>query len=153
MMIAWMDSYWFWFALAVAFLTLEVFVAGFVLIWFGIGALLTGMLELFFPGVTWYYSLLTFSLTSVASVISWKMYETKFPSTSDRPLLNQRQQTFLGRVVRLHEPIIGGRGRVLLDDSAWLATGPDLPAATWVRIIGLESGTFTVEPIDPPPYA
>ena len=43
---------WFWLILGLALLGLEVVVPGMILMWFGIGALITGALLAFFPDMS-----------------------------------------------------------------------------------------------------
>lgn len=143
----WLVSYWFWFIIALCFLILEIFVTGFFLIWFGIGAALAGLVELLFPGLHSYFSLLVFSVSSVSSLLVWKFIDNRWPRQTDRPMLNQRGQTYIGRIVRLSDPIQAGQGRMRLDDSEWPVRGPDLPGGALVKIVSVDSCVMNVVPL------
>jgi inner membrane protein len=47
----------------------------------------------------------------------------------------------------LEGAIVDGRGRLKVDDTVWLVSGPDLPAGTHVRVIGAESTVLQIEPV------
>ena len=63
---------------------------------------------------------------------------------SDDPLLNQRGARQLGASATVTEAISGGRGRVKLGDSEWLAEGPDAPVGARVRIVGSDGAILKV---------
>ena len=67
---------------------------------------------------------------------------------SDQPLLNRRAEQFIGQRYRLDTAIVGGRGKVRIGDSPWLAEGPDLPAGTEVEVIGVDGTTVKVRAAD-----
>ena len=51
----------------------------------------------------------------------------------------------LGKVFTLRTAIVNGRGRLFVSGSTWLVTGPDLPAGSSVRVIGVEGPRLRVE--------
>ena len=65
---------------------------------------------------------------------------------SDRPSLNRRAEQLVGRVVPLMSPIVDGHGRVQVADAFWDVEGPDLPAGTRVRVVGVRGMTLEVRP-------
>ena len=40
---------------------------------------------------------------------------------------------------------MNGVGKVVVDDSTWRVKGPDLPAGTHVRVVGVDGVVFVVE--------
>ena len=48
-------------------------------------------------------------------------------------------------VLTLDQAIVGGRGRVRIGDSSWIAEGPDLPAGTRVRVVAVEGVVLKVQ--------
>ncbi|MGE0857431.1 MAG: NfeD family protein, partial [Hyphomicrobiaceae bacterium] len=68
---------------------------------------------------------------------------------NEEPGLNERASRDLGRRVLVEEAIVGGRGRVRLGDTLWMAQGPDLPVGTCVRIVGRRNSVLMVEPAPP----
>jgi membrane protein implicated in regulation of membrane protease activity len=62
--------------------------------------------------------------------------------------LNRRGNQYIGRIFSLSEPIINGVGKVTVDDSTWKVKGPDLPAGTHIKVLGVEGVVFEVESAD-----
>jgi membrane protein implicated in regulation of membrane protease activity len=66
-------------------------------------------------------------------------------SKSDQPDLNRRAEQLIGRVLLLEEAIEGGRGKVRVGDTLWLAEGAELPAGTRVKVTGVRRDALQVE--------
>ena len=64
---------------------------------------------------------------------------------SEEPTLNRGGTDLIGRVTTVTEAIAGGRGKVRIGDTTWMAEGPDLPAGTSVRIVGARDVFLVVE--------
>lgn len=64
---------------------------------------------------------------------------------TDQPDLNRRPDQLIGRVVVVEEPIVHGRGRVRLDDTLWIADGPDAPAGAEMRVTAAQGAVLRVE--------
>ena len=64
---------------------------------------------------------------------------------SDKPLLNQRTEQFVGNSYVLSEAIINGRGKVKVGDTHWVVEGDDMPAGQSVRVTSAYSNVLTVE--------
>lgn len=69
---------------------------------------------------------------------------------SDHPDLNRRGHQLVGRMAEVVDPIEGGRGKVRLGDTLWVAEGPDAPTGSTVRI---RAAHGTVLEVEPPPGA
>lgn len=135
-----------WLTFGVVLLIAEVTVAGTsYLMWTGFAAIFTGVLALLLPAVVvWQVQLVVFGAASVGSVLLWRRYVNDRP-TAEAPVLNRRGDEYVGRVVPLEEAIVGGRGRVRIDDTLWTVQGGDAPAGTAVRIVARDGNTFRVE--------
>lgn len=142
-------DYVHWLTLGLVLMVVEVTIAGTsYLMWTGFAALFTGLLTLLLPPVmVWQLQLVVFGIASVGSVLLWKRYVKERPEP-DAPLLNQRGVEHVGRVVALDEGIVGGRGRVRIDDTLWMVTGPDAPAGSRVRLLTLDGNIYRVERAD-----
>ncbi len=70
-------------------------------------------------------------------------------SSSDQPDLNQRGQQLVGRAAAVAESISGGRGKVRVGDTLWIAEGPDMAADSQVRITAAKATVLVVEPVEP----
>lgn len=140
--------YWHWWILAAVFVTLEMLVPGAFMLWLGLAAGLIGSLLVAAPEMRIEYQLLLFAVLSVVSILAWRTYERRHPTQSDRPALNRRGDQYLVRVFKLDQPIVNGQGKAIVDDSTWLVTGPDLPAGTAVRCVGVDGTVLRVEKVE-----
>jgi membrane protein implicated in regulation of membrane protease activity len=141
-------SFWHWWILAGMLLILELTSPVFFFLWLGFSAAAVGFLLLVFPNLPIEVQLVLFGILFVIAVLAWRKYREVNPPISDQPLLNQRGQQYTGRVFTLEHPIINGVGKVHVDDSTWWVKGPDLPAGTHVRVVGVDGVVFIVENVD-----
>lgn len=135
---------WSWIVAGLALLALELVVPGGFLLWMGIAGILTGVLTLFQP-LEWPVQWLIFGVLSLASILIWVRLTRNRAAQTDRPLLNQRAEHFIGHEAVLDQPIVGGFGRLALGDTIWRIAGPDLPRGQMVRIVGAEGNVLRVE--------
>ena len=138
-------EFWHWWVLAIAFGIAEVFLPGFVLIWLGVAAGTVGIVLLAVPALGWEYQLLLFAVVSVASLLSWRVYQRKNPPASDHPTLNRRGEQLVGRQFTLDEPIVNGAGYARIDDTRWKIVGDDMSAGSRVTVTGVEGTVLKVE--------
>ncbi len=99
---------WAWWIGGVILLALEIVLPGNVFVWFGIAAILTGVVAMF-TDVAWQIQLIIFGVLSLVLVIVGRGYFAR-GSQSAEPLLNRRADSLVGRVYVLSEPIVGGSG-------------------------------------------
>lgn len=145
----WMQSDWFWWALALALFALEAILPGTFMLWLGFAAVGTGLMHLLVPGAGIAAQWIVFALLSLAAVaIGWEVRKRRTPRSSDQPLLNRRAEQLVGRVFPLDMDIRNGRGRVKIDDAFWIAEGPDLPAGARVRIEAVDAMILRVRAAD-----
>jgi inner membrane protein len=133
---------WNWFILGLILLGIEVLVPGTFILWLGIAALLTGAVT-FLLGIGWQAQLIAFAILSVLAVIGWWM-SPRSRSAAGEPMLHRRAEAHVGRVFTLEEPIVGGSGRVRIDDSVWRISGDDLPAGSKVRVASADGALLRV---------
>lgn len=138
-------EYWAWFVLGGVLLVAEIAVPGAFLLWLGLAALVTGALA-YVVDLAWQGQVLAFAALAVAAVLVGRKVSPGPGRASDRPFLNRRAQGFVGRVFTLEEPIMGGVGRVRIDDTVWRITGPDAAAGSDVRVVGVDGAVLKVEP-------
>jgi membrane protein implicated in regulation of membrane protease activity len=84
---------------------------------------------------------------AVSCFIYWRFVRKVVNACSDQPLLNRRAEQFIGKRYILDTEIVGGRGKVLIGDSPWLAEGPDLPAGAEVEVIGVNGTAMQVRAV------
>ena len=138
---------WHWLAAGVVLAVLEIAAPGAVFIWFGVAALIVGLLLTVIP-LGWSVQFLLFALLSVGSIFAWHTYKKRNPHVESHPELNRRGAQLIGRVLTLDEPIVNRVGRARVGDSAWKIEGPDLPAGSQIRVTGVEGTVLIVESDD-----
>lgn len=141
---------WSWWIAGLALLALEMIMPGMFLIWFGVGALATGLFSLMFWGDSfwpWQVQFLCFAIFSVIAILLGRKLVRSDASRSDEPLLNQRTASLVGRTAILEDAILEGRGRIQLDGTFWPVTGPDLAAGKRIKIVSARGSDLTVEEI------
>jgi inner membrane protein len=145
----WMDSNWFWWAMALGLFALEALMPGTFMLWLGFAAAGTGVVHLLLPGFDHTTQWFVFAMLSLVAVaIGWILRRRRPPAHSDQPLLNRRADQLVGRVFPLDTPIVDGRGRLKIGDAYWTAQGGDLPAGTRVRIAAVDGMLLRVERAD-----
>ena len=134
---------WNWMILAAILFVLEVTAPGIFFMWFGLAAIVTGLLA-FALDIGWQWQLVWFCLLSLAAVLLALKYLRRHPLHSERPLLNERAVQHIGQCYDLIEPIVNGRGSVKIGDSIWRVEGPELPKGARVRILGANGTVLKV---------
>ena len=139
---------WSWMVLGLVLLAAEIFMPGVFLIWIGIAAIIVGCISLFFwsdPFWGWQLQILVFAVLAVAVAIIGRRV-MKGSGESDEPLLNKRGESLVGRTATLSEPIAEGRGRIRIDDTTWVVSGPNLPVGARVKVVESTGRELRVEP-------
>jgi membrane protein implicated in regulation of membrane protease activity len=136
---------WSWVIVGLLLMGLELVLPGAFLLWLGLAAVLTGIIDWMF-GLSWQAALLVFAVLSVAAVVVGRaVTRDRDDDQSDQPRLNRRGQTLVGRVFTLDSPIEHGSGRIRVDDSSWRIVGPDVPAGATIRVVRVDGATLVVE--------
>lgn len=135
---------WAWIVAGLVLLALELVVPGGFLLWMGISGIITGLVVLFWA-IGWPLQWLIFGVLSLVSIALWVRWTRSRPSATDRPYLNRRAEQLVGQEAVLEQPIQQGFGRVILGDTVWRVSGPDLPAGQRVRIVGSVGAVLQVE--------
>ena len=138
---------WSWIVLGLVLMGLELVAPGVFLIWLGLAALLTGLLDAAL-GLSWQATLLVFAALSVAAVVGGRLLtRARDEEDTARPPLNRRGYALVGRVFTLDAAIVEGSGRIRVDDSSWRVVGPDAPAGARVRVVRVDGATLVVEAV------
>jgi inner membrane protein len=136
-----------WLILAAVLAITELLVPGIFLVFVAAGAAVTGVVTLIIPDFALTFQVMVFVVASSAAVALGRRWYINNPVPSADPLLNDRVARLIGEVVTVVEPISAGKGKVRVGDGEWLASGPDAPAGTHVRIVGAVGTSLTVEPV------
>jgi membrane protein implicated in regulation of membrane protease activity len=135
---------WNWFIVAVLLFILETMIPGVHFLWFGLAAVIVGVLA-FAIGFAWQWQLLAFALISVLTVFWVRKYARPDVAISDLPDLNVRGHQYIGRSLVVEQAIQNGRGKVRVGDTLWAAEGPDVPAGGRVTVTGSRGTVLVVE--------
>ncbi|WP_372749903.1 NfeD family protein [Litorivivens sp.] len=120
----WLDStiaYWHWLVLGLILIALEIFTAGFVLLWLGISALVVGVLA-YFLNLSVSTELLIWTALSVAELFIWFRFIQ--PRFRDKTLSGMSKEAVVGQVGLVIQANVGERGRLrfsmpLLGSDEW----------------------------------
>lgn len=143
----WSLGPWNWFIVGVAMFILETIVPGVHFLWFGLAAIIIGILALAL-GLAWPVQLIGFAVISVATVFLVRRYARPDSAKSDTPDLNIRGAQYLGRVVTVEQAIVSGRGKVRVGDTLWHAEGEDTAAGSKVKVVGVNGTALVVAALD-----
>lgn len=135
---------WNWLIFGFILMALELIAPGVFLFWFGLAALLVGLVS-FALHPSWQSQLLMFAAFAVAAVPLWRrLSRSNREASQSNPYLNRRAAALVGRVFTLEKPIIDGSGTVRVDDTIWRVAGPDAPAGSRVKVVQVDGANLTV---------
>lgn len=138
---------WNWFLAAVALFVLETIVPGVHFLWFGLAAIIVGIVALA-TGIVWQWQLIAFALIAMATVFLVRRYADPRAVKSDEPDLNVRGAQYIGRILTVTEEIRQGRGKVRVGDTVWHAEGEDTVVGAKVKVVGVDGTALVVERVD-----
>jgi membrane protein implicated in regulation of membrane protease activity len=139
------DLGWVWGIAGLALLAAETVLPGFYLLWVGLAALVVCAAVVAFDlSVT--SQLLLFAVSAIATCVAgWFVYQRRGADEAVDP--NDNAEQMVGSTGEVLEAS-GGRLRVKVRDSIWLADGPDLAAGTRVRVTGQRGTVLKVTAVD-----
>ncbi|MDO9041950.1 MAG: NfeD family protein [Desulfocapsaceae bacterium] len=129
--------WWHWIVLGIILVLMELVVPSFTIFWFGLGALVTGLLLAILPEISLKWQLLVFSLSSIGFTFFW--FRFFVPRKKIKALLVDEQAAIGQTGIAATRALIPGEiGRVVfsipvLDDEAWMYLA-DEPIETGNRV-------------------
>lgn len=103
--------YWHWVLLGIALCIAEMFLTSFTLLWFGLGALIVGVLVWLVPQLELTVQLLIWAITSCGFAIFWFKYFK--PRMVDKTFAGLARDAAIGESGQvIKAPLAGGRGVV-----------------------------------------
>ncbi|UCV15367.1 NfeD family protein [Quatrionicoccus australiensis] len=138
-------EWWMWIVGGITLIIAELAIPAFFVIWFGLGALLVGLLMLLFPELSATAQVATWTLASLALVILWfKVFKQSFQKTrigtadgeviGEVGLLVGAVAPFARGKVRFQRPLLGSEEWACIADAA-------IAAGERVRVVAVE-GSF-----------
>jgi membrane protein implicated in regulation of membrane protease activity len=134
-----------WWAVAgLVLLCLELLAPGIFLMWFGGAALVVALATLVLaPPLSW--QLVLFAMSALLAVyFGWRWYRRN--GDAPQGALRDPSDLMVGSAGTVAEPLRHGHGKVRVNDSLWLAEGPDLDIGASVRVVGQRGTVLAVEP-------
>lgn len=134
----------YWFILGLFFLFMELVVPGFVIFFFGIGAIITSLIAWLIPECSLVAQGICFSICSILSLVAGRLWLLR---KKKRPEPEADTDGILGAVVEVVSAIEPPRtGRVLLHGAEWSAKA-DAPIVKgkMVTVTARENITLTVK--------
>lgn len=142
-----MTSPWLWLAAGAVLIGIEVMLPSTWLIWPAISAAIVGALGLAGLGglaFDWRVQCVLFALLAVSTTFFWQRRYRSFAPKSDRPQLNRRLASVIGRQGAVE------RDGLRLDDTIWrvrAADGGSVQPGQLVEVIAAEGAELVVRPV------
>lgn len=146
-----MEPWHLWLIGAILLALCELLTAGFGIICFAIGAVLSSIVSAFLPdSLSW--QLVAFIVGSVLSLIFVRPIALKYLNRKPSKQLKTNADALIGRRGRVSEPLCAatGTGRVLVDGDDWKAVelnGGDIALGVEVEVVERESIVLKVRAV------
>lgn len=143
-------AYWHWLVLGLVLVALEIFTAGFVLLWLGLSALVVGLLSFLFD-LGFSTELLIWAALSVVELILWFRFIQ--PRFHDKTLSGMSREAIIGQVGLVIQANVGERGRLrfsmpLLGNDEWsFICEENLRIGDRVSVTDVSGNTLVVKPV------
>lgn len=140
---------WLWFIVALVLFLFELLLPGFFLIWFGVAALIVGLVSWVVP-IAWQFQIMLMGVTVLALLFIAKRYRKDLlPDSQQERRLHRRGTQYLGKVYVLDKDTRNRIGRIHIGDGSWkVQTDEDYPADTRVRLEEIKGNTFIAKKAD-----
>lgn len=140
----------FWLILGLCLLVMEIFTAGFVIMWFGLGALVAALAA--FLGLSLPVQIVGFLLATFVLVVYTRPLVEKY-AFKNKPAIPTNTAALIGRqgVVLTDVDNLRGTGLVKVGGEEWSvlsADGTPLSAGTTVEITGVQGVRLMVKPVE-----
>jgi membrane protein implicated in regulation of membrane protease activity len=140
--------WWLWFGFAAIFIIGEIFTEGFFLLWFGIGAVVSGVLAIFGVGPAWQWAVFVV-VSGVLFAVSRRFadrFTHKQPPGIGADRLIGRKGVVLEDIDNLHNV-----GKVRIDKEEWRAESEDdstIPTGARIEVVKLDGTHAVVRVLD-----
>ena len=135
---------WVWVIGGMLLLGLEILVSGTFFLWFGVAAIVVGVVALL-TDINWQVQVGIFAVLALILLVIGRRYFKNRRQDTPEVIVNERASQLIGSTYVLTQPIINGTGRIRVGDSTWIARGPDMPSGTKVRVVSADGSTLHVE--------
>lgn len=141
-----------WILLGLAIMSMELFAPGFIIVFFGLGAVLTGVLLIFVP-MSINTQLVLFAVVSIILLVSFrKMAQGYFVGRTANPNpTGAAMEVFTGETAVVTEDILPNspKGKVEFHGSFWNADAEvEIAKGTKVTVLSRRNLTLKVKPLE-----
>ncbi|MDX2309274.1 MAG: NfeD family protein [Hyphomicrobium sp.] len=143
-------GYWSWLILALILMALETVVPGIHFLWFGVAALVVGIIVAIASAagmseaLTLPWQFVLYAAIAFLTVFIVKRFAKPEAAKSDEPTLNVRGSQYIGKRFVVEEAIVNGRGKIRVGDTLWAAVGEDAARGTMVEVTGVDGTALVV---------
>lgn len=142
--------WWHWIAFGLVLIAAELVVPSFTIVWFGLGACVTGLLLAVAPASPPTLQLLVWAVSSTALTVAWFNYFR--PRMADRTNAGMSHEAILGETGMIVRPVTGPmeKGRIrfpvpVLGAEEWdCSSATALAAGDYATVTGIEGHVLTV---------
>lgn len=134
-----------WLILGMVLCTLEIFISGVFLLWWGIAAVIVAGLVFLFPTIP-LIGVIYAVLASIFTFVWYKYQHKRDLEAKDTPVLNQGLKSMIG-LKGVVEEISAGRSRGKFRDSTWAISGASLSVGDTIEVVGVEGNTLIVKKV------
>lgn len=145
--------YWHWIAFGMLLIIAELFIPSFTIFWFGLGAILVGLILLIAPNLSVNWQLFLWAISSIGFTFLW--FRFLRPRMVDKTKAGLSREAALGETGQVTKaPIEGERGVVrfstpLLGSDEWpIICDQDIVAGDRVIVKDVSGNTLIVEKRD-----
>lgn len=140
---------WHWMTAGILICAVELFAPTTILLWPGIAAIVTGVITLLIPDISWQLQVALFAFLAVATTLAGRQFYKNNTSESTSSL-NRPADKLIGRKVTLSDAIDNGVGGTYVDGNRWRVVGPDTEAGAVMKVVSLDGSSLVVEPEESP---
>ena len=143
-------GFWSWLILALVLMSLETVVPGVHFLWFGVSALVVGIIIAALQAaglgdlLSLPWQLVIYATIAVVTVFLARSFAKPEMTKSDEPTLNVRGAQYIGKRFVVEDAIVNGRGKIRVGDTLWMAAGEDAPRGTMVEVTGVDGNALVV---------
>ena len=137
---------WGWMSFGLILMIAELSIPGTFVVWFGFGAVATGILHGIF-NLSSTAQIGFFALFSAISVaFGFFVYKRAFGANQKAAENKTGAQKYIGQSFKVVEPIVEGSGKIAVGDTVWLAkSSKDIAKGKMVKVIDVKGTVFIVE--------
>ena len=138
---------WGWMSFGLILMIAELFIPGTFVVWFGFGAVATGLLH-GIVSLSATAQIGFFTLFSAISVTFGFFVYKKIFGTNQKKGTEDKigAKKYVGQTFKVVEPIVDGTGKIAVGDTVWLAkSNKDIAKGKMVKVVDVEGTILIVE--------